>query len=144
MSKVKSIQGGHRNEAVRWSMYRAAQEFGTNERTLKKRQLALGIQPGEDGFFSSKDVAAMLFGDKEAETIRKISAEARGQELKNAVTEGELIPLASVLEICRRIIVPIRQRILSSSMSETERHDALADLVSLGEVDWSKEAGDAE
>lgn len=134
---------GPKSESFRWSINRAAVEFGADNSTLERRRRAAGIEPGEDGCYSTRDVAAMIFGDKEAETIRKISAEARQVELKNAITEGELIPVSSVIKICARVLVPVRQKILSSSLSEQERHDMLEDLVALATKDWTKEALDA-
>ncbi len=135
-------KSGPKADAFRWSINRAAMEFGADNMTLEKRRRAAGIEPGEDGYYSTRDIASLIFGDKEAETIRKISAEARQVELKNAITEGELIPVASVIKICARILVPVRQKILSSSLSEQERHDMLEDLVALATKDWTKEALD--
>ena len=75
-----SLDGALATAALRWTLNQAAREFGWHREALAKRQRALAIEPGEDGCFTTLNIAAMVFGDKEAETIRKLSAEATGQE----------------------------------------------------------------
>ena len=118
----------------------AINEFNMHYEMIARRQRALGIEPGEDGLYTTADIAKMVFGDKEAETIGKLAAERRNVELKNAILEGELIPVKSVLSLCARVVVPLRQKILSSNLSEQERHELLTDIVKLGEIDWAEEA----
>lgn len=137
---IKRRRGAESTKAVRWNFQQAEREFGVMRDTFAKRSRALGIEPGADGCYSSRDIAAMMFGDKEAETVGKLAAERRGQELKNALTEGELIPTATVIRLAESFLVPVRQRILSSSLTEEERAEMLEDLVKFGEVDWKVEA----
>lgn len=121
----------------------AQREFGTHREQLERRRRALAIEPGADGCYTSREIAAMLFGDKEAETIGKIAAERKKVELDNARTEGEVIPTASAARISESFLVPVRQKILSCSMTDAEKDEMLLDLVRFGEVDWPKEAKNA-
>ena len=143
MNATTRGKGRPTTQALRWNLQQAASEFGMHREGLEKRRRAIGIDPGEDGKFSTRDIAAMVFGDKEAETIGKIAAERIGQEMKNAREAGEVMPTASAAKVAERFLVPCRQRILSSSLTDEEKDELLADLVGLGEVDWMKEARSA-
>ena len=142
--QMQNQKGGSRENAgrklsklLRWTLNQAALEFGAHRETLERRRRALSIEPGADGNFSSKDIASMLFGDKEAETIGKIAAERKSIEMDNARRAGELIPTSAVIALCEKILVPIRQKICSASMPDDEKNEMLSDLVTLGEIDWA-------
>jgi len=135
----KRKSGPHLKAALRWTLNNAAKEFGAHREKLERRRRALDIQPGNDDCFSSREVAAMLFGDRDAELTGKIAAERKGQELKNARTEGELVPTAAVMKLCERVVIVIRQKICTSSLTESEKDEILNDLVRLGETDWARE-----
>ena len=136
--------GRKADELMRWTLNQAAREFGVHREILERRRRALAIEAGEDGCFASQQISAMMFGDKEAETIGKLAAERKNTELKNALIEGELISVALVIRLAESFLVPVRQRILSSELSEDDRAEMLEDLVKFGEVDWKTEAVDAQ
>lgn len=133
-------KGKRAEENLRWSLNRAAHEFGLHQAQLDRRRRALGMEPGADGFYSSRDIAAMMFGDKEAETIGKIAAERKSTELSNARQMGELIPTEVACALVERVLIAVKQRFMSSSLSEQEKTDVLEELVSLGHLDWSDQA----
>ena len=56
---------------------------------------------------------------------------------------GEVMPTESAERVAQRFIVTARQRILSSSMTDPEKDEVLCDLVALGDVDWPREAREA-
>ena len=82
----------------------------------------------------------MLFGDKEAETIGKIAAERAKIERENREADGELVPVERVCILGERYTAAVRQVILNSSLSDTEKQEALGEIVQLGETDWQAEA----
>jgi hypothetical protein len=131
-------------ECIRWSIELAASEFGIDRKTLTKRLKANDEEASGDGKFSTAQMFKAIAGDLESERIGLISAQRIGQEIKNAESAGELVPTRKVLALCERIIIPIRQKIISSSLTEQERHDLLSDLVRLGDVDWAKEVKNVE
>lgn len=53
----------------------------------------MNVEPGEDNRFSSKQIAAMMFGDKEAETIAKIVADRRNTDVDTEIKQKQRIPL---------------------------------------------------
>lgn len=134
--EVKKRGGAKSKPALRWSLNQAGYEFHTDSVTLEKRRRTLGIEPGLDLMYSSMDIAKMIFGDKEAETIGKLAAERRQIELKNAVTEGKLIEMDVVLRWAARVVVPIRQCILSSRLPDEDKTYILEQLVKMGETDF--------
>ena len=90
---TKRREGRMANTLLRWNLQQISREFGTHREQLERRRRALGMEPGEDGNFSSQDVARLLFGDKEAETIGKISAERRKTECEVETMRRERIPI---------------------------------------------------
>lgn len=129
-------RGKPASKALRWTLQLASLEFHTDPVTLEKRRRALGIEAGPDQMYSSFQIKQMIFGDKDAEMIGKLAAEREQIELKNGVTKKLLIETAIVIRWAARIVVPIRQRILSSPLADEDKHEILADLVRLGEADF--------
>ena len=84
------------NGLIRWSLHGAARELNVHRERLARRQRVLGIEPGEDGYFSSKDIIAMVHSDKEAEQIRLIAAQRQKLERENQEAEAEFIPVETV------------------------------------------------
>lgn len=115
--------------AIRWTIERAASEFGINPRTLSKRLKTSSAIKGSDGMFSTMQIAAAVFGDYESERTRLTKAQADLAELKLGEEERRLIPREAVLFAWEQIIVGFRQKILNlERMTEQEKSDVLADL----------------
>lgn len=136
---AKKREGRPTSKALRWTLQQAATEFGNDRTQLERRRRALFIEPGEDGCFSSREIAALIFGDKEAEIIGKLAAERKHIEIKNAQLEAELVPTAAVCQLMEGMFVVIRQKICSSKMPQNLITEILEDLVSMGERDWAAE-----
>ena len=129
-----------REPAIRWTLNLAAREFGVHREHLERRRRVLGIEPGKDGHFTSQELARMLFGDKEAETIAEIVERRKKLERENREADGELVAVERVCILGERYVAAVRQVILNSSLSETEKQEALSEIVQLGETDWTAEA----
>jgi hypothetical protein len=97
-----------------------------------------GIEPGADECFSTQQICAMIYGDKEKAAIKKLEAEARIAERKDAEAAGKMISVESAARINANIAVPIRQMILTSSMPNEERIEILTQITRLENVDFSK------
>ena len=143
VAKSKRRASRPNDAAIRLTLNRISVEFDLHWQQLDRRRRALGIEPGEDGCFSLHDAKLMVLGDKEAETIGKIAAERREIEMRIACREGELIPTAVVDAMGEKFLVAVRQKILTSGMTDAEKDGVLTDLVALGEVDWKEEAQNA-
>ena len=138
--KPKKRDGRPAEKAIRWNLQQAEREFGVMRDTLAKRARGLSIEPGADGCYSSRQILALIHGDKEAEAIANLAESTRGMKIKNDIAEGGVISTALVIRLAESFLVPVRQRILSSSLTDEEKVEMLEDLVAMGEVDWQTEA----
>lgn len=102
-------------------------EFGTSFKELEKRRRALAIEPGEDGCYTSRQVAAILFGDKEAETIQKINAERRSTELNMEITRKERIPLEQLNSVNAECFGAI-EAIIKANRDKVLTQDVIDDI----------------
>jgi phage terminase Nu1 subunit (DNA packaging protein) len=82
----------------------------------------------------------MLFGDKDAELIGKLAAERKSTELSNARQMGQLIPTEVVASLVERVLMAVKQRLLSSGMTAQEKTELLEQLVGLDDMDWTQQA----
>lgn len=123
---------------LRWNLQRAAREFGAHRETLEKQRRALVIEPGPDQMFTTAQICAMVYGDKQRADITRAQEDAIAAQRRNARESGELIPTAKAVALVEPIMVLVRQKICASSMTEGEKDEILADLERAGEIDWAK------
>ena len=57
-------------KAVRWNVEQASGDFEIDRKTLGKRIRSAGIEPGEDGKYSTTQICAAVFGDLRGEQTR--------------------------------------------------------------------------
>lgn len=119
---------------VRWTQEHAASEFGINPRTLSARIKQLGILPGDDDRYSTKDIASAVYGDLERERIRLTSAEADAQEAKNKVEAGELINAEEFRKDYAAVAVEIVRQIRNSNLSEADQDAILSALAKVHQL----------
>lgn len=130
--------------ALRWSLTRAAKEFGFQRTELETRRRAAHILPGDDQCFATQQICAMCFGDKRLADTKRAEAEAAAAIRRNMREEGALLPTDSVKNALDPIGIILRQKICASSLTETEKDEMLADIGSgLAAIDWEKVAKDA-
>lgn len=119
---------GRRFEPVRWSIGQAAYEFGIDHRSLSKRLTQADLAPGEDGRFSTRQIAAAVWGDADSESLRKLTQEADKLEIQNRRARGELIEADAVYRHFEGVFVSLRQRIMASKLTREEQDDLMLDL----------------
>lgn len=120
-----------RIEPIRWTLEQAGSEFGRDARALAKRIKRGSILPGEDGRFSTLQICQAVFGDRDAEELRKTSAEADLAELKAKERQRLLLKADDVYRFFEGYFIVIRQRILASKLSRQEQDDLLRELQGL-------------
>ena len=98
-------------KSIRWTTEKSASEFGIDRKTLTKRIRKAGIEPGDDGKFSTSQICAAIFGDKASEELRKTREEADKLALHNAEKRGQLVELSAVESAWQDIVVSIRTHI---------------------------------
>jgi hypothetical protein len=114
---------------LRWSLLRAATEFGIDRQTLGKRLQDAGQEVGGDGLFGSAQLAsAFVGGDIHAERLRETRARALRLELHNSEKQNKTIPAELVYECVSRLLATLKQEILGSGLSEHEKRSLLTHM----------------
>ena len=119
---------------IKWTLLRAATEFGVARETLRRglRQLAIDVET--DATYTTKQIFTALAGDLKTERIRETRARADLLERERREKDRELVPLAEVLSMVNSSHLPIRQRLNSLPSEMCKRanpgdpqlaHDAL-------------------
>ena len=121
--------------AIRLNLEQAAGEFGLDRKTLRKRIRQAGIEPGQDGKFSIRQMCEVVFGDLTTERLRKTRAERELLEIELAKTRNEVIHRERLFEFLQNIFIAVKSKITSSHLSEAEQNAILNDLVSLKDAD---------
>ncbi|HEV2350816.1 MAG TPA: hypothetical protein VG028_13325 [Terriglobia bacterium] len=121
-------------EALRWTLSLAASEFGINPRTVVKRVKAAGLVAGKDGKFSTAQIHAAICGDYERQRTRKTKEEADAKALENAASRGELVDKLDLLKRLEPIYAGMKEKVLSSQMSEAQKDALLQELTKLHQV----------
>lgn len=115
-------------QAIRWTLIRAASEFGVDRKTMTDRLKSAGIEAGKDDCFSTADICRAIFSDLEAEKIRDTRAAAK---LKEIAIEDKLrnsIPVALVEKVWSATIIDLRQKILYAEIPDQTKQEILKDL----------------
>lgn len=89
-------RGKTREESIRWSILLACREFGWKRERLTQRIRTLAIEPGDDDCFSTQQMASVILGDKESETVGKIAADRKKIETEVETMKKERIPVEVV------------------------------------------------
>lgn len=117
--------------AIRWTIHRAADEFGIERHTLAGKMKRSECVVGSDGCYSTQQIATVIFDDLKAEQIRKTRAEADGHEIANRQKLGQLV---DVEEFCRRydpVFLDVKRLVMSSKLTDQEKDDLLAGMAKL-------------
>lgn len=84
---------------------------------------------GDDGLYSTRDIAAAIFGDLEAEKTRLTKAQADVTELKKRQLLLELVPVAVVEKVVGAIMQAFRQKVMAlPEISDRRKKEFLTDL----------------
>lgn len=115
-------------EPLRWTLGLAATEFGADRRTLSTRAKTSGLVPGDDGKFSTRQIAAIIYGDMAGEKLRKMRAEADLAELERDTLLKEVAPLALFDQMVARMAAGIRAIIGRSKLTDQEQYDIVEEM----------------
>lgn len=99
---------------MKWSINKAATEFGVSRETVTRglRANNTTVKAGEE--FTTKQIFAALAGDFKYERTRRERAEADKTERENRVANGELLDRAAIeKKVWTDMLAPIRQEMLN-------------------------------
>ena len=122
------------HRALRWSVTRAAKEFHVDFKTLTKRLTAAAISPGDDGRYSTQQIARAVYldgGDIDAEKLRKVRLECDLLQLRKDEAENRLLDADKVLQVWSQAVLIVRGTILALPLPEAQRFailDAITDI----------------
>jgi hypothetical protein len=109
----------------KWDTKAISREFGFAVDTVTRKLNAAKQVPAADGTWATVQIVAALFGDIHGERLRKTAAEADNWELKNAILRGESLPKALLTPALTEIFTIVRQLVMASSMTNSEKGDLL-------------------
>src|SRR5215469_3549737 len=117
-----------KQKPIRWTVEKASMEFGVHRRTITQRIREAGIETGEDGKYSTRDIADTIYGSLGAERLGKTRAERELLEIELGKERRDLIPSKRVYSLLEDVFVSVKMKILGSSMSEIEQDKLLVEL----------------
>ena len=101
-------------------------------RIERERELAAPPKP---------EIPADLIGiDPDYERARRDKEMADKLALANMRTRGETVEIASVKKLGEKVMVAIRQKILSFRITDDEKDALLIELMNLKNIDWTRDA----
>lgn len=123
---------------LRWTLGVAASEFGLDRRTMAERVKASGAAPGEDGRFSSRQIATALYGDLAGEKLRKVRAEADLAEMEVLEKRKTSIPTAIFFPVLEQCFGAISAVIKRAPLIEAQRQEILSELRGVPATLWGQ------
>jgi phage terminase Nu1 subunit (DNA packaging protein) len=116
------------SQPLRWTIEKAAMNFGIHRSTLTKKLRSSDAVPGPDGRYSTQQIFSAIYNDAAAERTRLYREQADRLALANAKARAEQIDVDSVYKTYEGIFAAMRKTILASPLSDAEKAEALAQL----------------
>lgn len=125
---------------IRWNIETAAREFGINPRTMSARLTAAAIQPAEDGFYSTQEIASAVFSDYEQERTRLTKAQADQAEHDLAANKKEVLPIEIAFQAASNVICAMLRILeLSEKLTAEEKDDLRKQAMSFSQKNMIEE-----
>lgn len=86
-----------KTKSLRWTLARAAAEFGVTRETIRRGLARDGAKPATD--YSTREIFRAIGGDFRFESTRRQRAEADRIERENRLADGEIITVEEALAI---------------------------------------------
>jgi hypothetical protein len=115
-------------EPLRWTVPRAALEFGLSKDTLRKRLATAGEKPDRSGTYSTPQIVRALYRGLAAEKLRETRGKADNWALKNAALRGELLSREGVLAAGEALFAALGPAIERSALGREEKRALLETL----------------
>jgi hypothetical protein len=116
-------------QPVRWTVGRAAAEFGVDRKTLDRRIVDAGVKPStEDDCYSTAQIIAAVFGDLDAEKLRKMRAEADLAEMERDERARSLLAAEVVSAVWLDALTGLRAVVMAADVPKTTRAQLLKQL----------------
>jgi hypothetical protein len=110
-----------RRPLLRWSLTEIAREFQVGRPTLWNRLQQAGIQPAQDGRYSSVQLKQLFEGGMVATRRAKIEADTRLSQMKAAILERAYVSRSELEQALAGVYIGIRRIIERSTLSERDK-----------------------
>lgn len=117
-----------KDQPLRWTLEKAATEFGIHRSTLTKNLRSGDTEPGTDGRYSTQQIASAIYNDSDSERTRLYREQADKLALANAKTRSEHVDVETVFKAYEGVFISIRGTILASNLTDVEKSDILSNL----------------
>lgn len=120
---------------MKWTMQKAAAEFGVDAKTIKAGLVRNGIEVkrGRGSSYTTRQICGAIYGDIKGERLRETRARADLLELKRKEREAILVPMDVARRVLADVLVPARTELLAAS-------SALAIRCNPGDPDLARRA----
>jgi hypothetical protein len=95
---------------MKWTIHKAAAEWGVDRRTLAKRLTGAGLKVERNSQFTTQEITQAIVGDLNSERIRETRARADLLELERREKQRELVSLTEVQKMIFESFQPIRDQ----------------------------------
>lgn len=117
-----------RAKPIRWTCESAQVEFGPDAKTIAARLRASGVTAGEDGKFSTRQIALAVFGDIDGEKLRLAHHQANLAEMEDKRQKGQLLDAAQVQSVWEQHLVALRTAVWNFDAPEDVRRRWMLEL----------------
>ena len=125
---MSRVQTNIPSEPLRWSVIRAAEEFGLDQVTLRKRLVKAESIPDDTGCYGTLQIISAVFDD--SKTLRDLEVKERTENyrLKNEAIKGNLLDKGSMLAGLEISYQSVKNIVMGSLLSEKDKKDILDNL----------------
>lgn len=124
---------------MKWTVNKAALEFGTDRRTLTKKLAGIGVSAARGRTYTTREICRALFGDHELEKTLETRERRIALQMDNAERLENLFPKAEVIELYTKYFPPIREKLFAMPRECAARvrpdNPQLAESVLFGWID---------
>jgi len=106
---------------MRWTVSKAATEWGIDRRTLTERLKAIGLDARKGVKFHTRDISRAVTGDLEQERILETRERRLALERDRLEADGDLVRFEGVNRLYTEACLPIRQRLLALPAEASSR-----------------------
>jgi len=114
-----------KEKVIRWSKWRAASEFGIDQKTLTGRLTRYGIEPGRDNNYTTKQICDAVFGDIDNEKLRLTKEQADKLEIENAQSRGDLVKMSEIVDVMQRGLQAMTATVMGMTDLQVEHREKI-------------------
>jgi hypothetical protein len=119
------------NVALRWNIEKAGVEFGWTPVMLARALAQISAIPGEDGCYSTAQIAESLYGSMHQEKLATQKEIRKRYTLENAITEAGVLNRAELAKGFAAIADAMVSRIMAAQVPRSVKEDLLKELASI-------------